>query len=706
MSGNNVQPDYEKTVEEEARDELKDPGTPEGFDSVEEFLEYAVTLYNLDLDADNDNRLAAIEDSQFATGKQWEDYVEQQRKAARKPTLTLNQLPSFIGQLFGNRRLNETEIKVSPDDNSDKAVARVREGLIRSIQKKGKFAYDKAYEGQVIGGMGNFKVELKYASDDVFEQDIVLCPIPNPLSVVWDKMSYEPTGEDAKHCFIVDSMTEEELKRQYPDIPESAWGQGTVRDYLTGIGVTADGWYDDGVFRVVEFWRMRSRKRLIALLKSDTEEGGEDQVEDITDVDFDEIADRIVTREDGTPIMREADRKYAEMYIITCNQILEGPYELPIKRVPVFRAMGWDINVGETRRRFGLVRFMKDPQRLLNYWRSVVAEKLMATPKGNWIAADTAVQGRETEWRNSHLTDDPLLVYNANSGLPPERVSPAQLEPALIEQAGMAKQDLYDISNMHQASLGMQSNEVSGRAIRERVRVGEVGTVIYETNLNMAIEAAGGVINDLIPIAYDTKRTIKILGEDGKELPPIVINDTVDENSVDITTGKYSVTMTSGPSYATKRAEAQDSMLNMVNAVPQTMAVALDKIVEASDWPGASEIAARLRTQLPPGVIQLSEMTPEEQQAYAAAQQAQQAQQQREDMVLQADLLEKQSRAEQSQALAQQAMANAAKTLSEVGIEAAKLAAQEQDNATKRFLEGVARYQEAIKLQLDANRGT
>ena len=64
-----------------------------------------------------------------------------------------------------------------------------------------------------------------------------------------------------------------------------------------------------------------------------------------------------------------------------------------------------------------------------------------------------------------------------------------QIEGALIEQADTAANDLNDISNLHEASLGKQSNEVSGRAILARQRVGETGTIVYQDNLELAIAA-------------------------------------------------------------------------------------------------------------------------------------------------------------------------------------------------------------------------
>ncbi len=675
----------ENTAKDDFRKQFKDPAIPDDFEDAQSFLKWAVKLFDDDLEDDRENREQAITDTKFMAGEQWDDFVKQNRVAAKKPTLVFNRLPAFVAQIIGNRRLNKTDIKIIADDTAFRESAKVREGLVRSIQKvsKADVAYNKALENQVISGLGNFEVCLEYAYDDVFEQDIKIKAINNSFSVVWDHQSEEPTGEDAAHCFTVSTMRNDQFKREWPNASSA---DPTTDTQLLGYDI-GDGWITQDEVRIVHMWRMRSHRRIFALLTAEEgEEDGEDVV-DITDLDPEEFTERLVTNAQGLPIMREVDRKYAQLYIFTATDILEGPYELPINRVPVFRVPGWDINVGEQRTRFGLIRFLKDPQKLHNYWRSIIAEKLMLSPKGNWIASEAAIAGRETEWRESHLSNDPLLVYN-DDGSAPVRTPPSQIEAGLIQEAGMAAQDLRDISNLHEASLGQQSNEVSGKAILARQRVGETGTVIYQDNLDLAIEACGGVINQLIPFAYDTARTIKIMGEEGEELSPVVINDQTNEDSVDITAGKYSVTSSTGPSFVTKRVEAGESMLNMVNAMPDTMAIAADKIVEAQDWPGATEIARRIRLNLPPGMLNPNDLSPEQQQQQAQAAEQASVQAQKEDQLFQLELAEKQASVTEMQARATQAEALAAKALASIDIDQFKAVADVESDRVKNIMEG------------------
>ncbi|MGH7465894.1 MAG: portal protein, partial [Longimicrobiales bacterium] len=431
---------------------------------------------------------------------------------------------------------------IIPDAGGEKKIAEIREGLIRNIQKvsRAQYAYDKAFEQQVIGGLGHFQIHLDYAHDDVFEQDIRIASIPNPLAVVWDKDSVEPTGSDAQHAFVVDKLARSDFKNRYPNAQAGEWNADMTMN-------RHGGWDDGNTVQVVSFWRMRSKTRTVALMQDGT-------VQDVTDIPITEWWDLVVDK-DGEPMVREVQRRYAQMYICSSQDILAGPYELPIIRIPVFRVPAWELFIEGDRIRWGHVRFLRDPQKLHNYWRSTLAEKLVGSSKHKWLASNSAVDGREEQWRNSHLSDDPLLVWNQESGQRPERAEPLQLEPALIQEAGMAAQDIRDVSNQHESSMGQQGNEVSGRAISARQRVGELGTVIYQDNLNMAIEEAGAVINQLIPFVYDTPRIVKVLGEDmlTEKLVSINGDPQKDPTTVDITLGKYSVSVTAGPSYTTRR---------------------------------------------------------------------------------------------------------------------------------------------------------
>jgi hypothetical protein len=229
-----------------------------------------------------------------------------------------------------------------------------------------------------------------------------------------------------------------------------------------------------------------------------------------------------------------------------------------------------------------------------------------------------------------------------------------------LNEANINAQDIKDTTGIQDASLGMRSNEVSGKAIMARQREGDVATITYHDNLNEAIQEAGDVINQLIPIAYDTMRTLRITGHDDK-MEMITANDPQDEASPDLTQGKYDTMVITGPSYTTQRMEAAESMMQAIQVYPQLMEVAGDLIVRAQDWPNAEEISERLKKMLPAAQEEKdpADMTPEEQAAAAEAAQMQQMQQEMAMRMAAAELSLKEAEAAKLAAEAEEAQAKA-----------------------------------------------
>jgi hypothetical protein len=564
---------------------------PEGYDSEEDYLADMRETYQADLDADDDNRRAALEDKKFTAGEQWDSLVLEQRKGL--PCLTLNTIPQFTAQLVGDWRTNRNAVKVIPAENGDVDIASIRSDLVRAIETESRAprVYDNAFESMVQCGDGALRVDVKYADDDVFDQKIMLNSIDDVLSTVWDRLSIDPTGRDATHVFVDDLLPEKEFKRKWPEADPS-----NLNDQ-TRSNMRQTGWFEPGAVRVTEHWRMIERKVLLVMF----EDGA------VYSFDKDQDPEKLNEYIDkhGAPMKsRLSPCKYAQMHLVTGFKILAGPYEWKLNRLPIIRMSGRVVSVGERRVRYGLVRYMKDAVRLRNFWRSVAAEQLGYAPKAQWIATESAVEGREDLIRKAHLTRDPLLIVNdeAQIDVTIKRIDPPQPQMALLNESQVNSQDMKDITGIHDASLGIKSNETSGRAIMARQREGDIASLTYYDNGNACILEVGDVINQLIGQIYDGTRIIRVIGED-EAVRLQKINDPNDPNSPNIAVGKYDVAITTGASYTTRRVEAAEAMMEAVQVFPQMMEVAGDLVAKAQDWPGAEELSNRLRQLVPPHLL-------------------------------------------------------------------------------------------------------
>jgi len=556
----------------------------------------------------------------------------------------INTLPQFVAQVVGDIRINRPAIKARPAEDADKALASIREGLIRAIEHDSDATdvYANAGQNQVGCGIGNFQAVIDYASDDVFDRDIKIKAIPDPFAVVWDCMRTDPTGRDAGHCFVLDDMERKAFERRYPDKAPSSLGSDFEGE------LQRSGWVNRDTVRIANYWVMKDRPAEIAMLQDGS-------IKELTKENREALLETVLTNSRGQPMIRKTKRKVACVYRITGFDLLEDPVEHDLDRIPVFRVPGWEINTGEKTKRWGLVRFAKDATRLRNYWRSVMAEKLALAPRQQWLIHESQA-GDQDDFRNAANNGDTVLTWNGQ--IEPKRLDPPQIEAALMQEAALNAQDIKDVTGLHDASLGARSNETSGKAIMARQREGDVANYIYHDNLKAAIKECGRVVNQYIPQVFDTARTIRVLGEDEQQNIQRV-NDPNDPESIDLGKGKYDIVVETGPSYSTKRVEAAESMMQFVQAVPTAAQVASDLIAKAQDWPLAEEIGERLKKTLPPGMVEEDDkdISPQEaQRRQQASMQAQQQQQLQEQAVMleladkEADVMKKRAEAQKIQA--------------------------------------------------------
>jgi len=560
---------------------------PEGFETAEEFIQDMRAQYQHDVDFDRINRYEAMDDLRFAAGEQWDPVVLLQRK--NLPCLVINTIPQFTAQLVGDWRESQKAIKVVPSNDEDSDVASVREDLVRNIEMTSRAdrSYDQAFESMIQCGDGAFKVAVEYARDTVFDQDICIQPVEDVMATVWDRFSVDPTGRDARRVFVDDRIPKDEFTRKWPQ----AAGGSNLLEVDKIDRVTMAGWYDQESYRVTEYWRMIERQKTLALFES----GKMYEIDDSVDIN------ELIQKNGEVQKTRVVWCRYAQMHYCTGWCILAGPYEYRLNRLPIIRMSGRIVNIAGRRVRYGLVRFMKDPARLKNFWRSIAAEQLGYAPKAQWLATQSAIEGRQESFRRAHLTRDPLLIVNDEAiiGQNIQRIEPPAPQAAIFQEVQMNTQDMKDVSGIQDASLGIRSNETSGKAILNRQHEGDIASQTYYDNADASLLEAGDVINQLIPQIYDGTRVIRLIGKD-ESIKFQRINDPMDPHAIDLGAGMFDVALSTGTSYTTRRVEAAAAMMDAIQVWPQLMQIAGDLVVKAQDWPGAEELSERLQKTVPP----------------------------------------------------------------------------------------------------------
>jgi hypothetical protein len=607
-------------------------------DDSSSILATARSRLDMAISALSESREDEIDDLKFYAGSpdnhwQWPADVLATRGAVQgqtinaRPCLTINKLPQHVRQVTNDQRQNRPTGKVIPaDDKADIDVAEVFNGMVRHIEyiSDADVAYDTACENQVSYGEGYIRILTEYCDDNTFDQDIKIGRVRNSFSVYMDPTIQDPCGADAKWCFVTEDISKDDYQRMYPDSAPITTLQ------TLGVGdQNLSQWLNEDTIRVADYYYVDYDKATLNLYP-----GNATAFEGTPE-------DKQLRAMYGKPKKsRQSDRPRIKYCKINGYEILEER-EWAGKYIPIVRIVGNEFEVDGRLYVSGLVRNAKDAQRMYNYWVSQEAEMLALAPKAPFIGYGGQFEGYENQWKTANTTNWPYLEVNpdvtdgAGATLPlPQRAQPPMASSGLLQAKAGASEDIKASTGQYNASLGMTSNERSGKAILARQREGDVGTYHFGDNLARGVRYLTRQLIDLIPKIYDTQRIARIIGEDGEtsmvKIDPMQaepVKKIVDQNGVVIDkiynpgVGKYDVVATTGPGYATKRQEALEAMGQLLQGNPQLWQVAGDLFVKNMDWPGAQEMAKRFAKTIDPKLMNDADENPELQ----AAQQQMQA---------------------------------------------------------------------------------
>jgi len=573
----------------ESRKRVKDDPSADPMKEMRERYDRAV-------EADSDNRKLGLDDFRFVTvpGHQWDELQKKKRRG--RPCYEFPMLRAHWRQITGDQKQARPQIKIRAVEDGDTKGAELRQGIIKNIEDRSKAgqAYDTAFEWSSAAGMGAWRVVTEYSQDDGWDQDIAIKEIPDALSTVWfDPDAKERDCRDAQYCFVEESISRDEFKRRYPDADAIDFESDFNRERY-------QSWCGESSVRIAEYWRKVPVTESVCLLSDGR-----------TIKKAECVAAAAELAQQGITVVREREIQTHKVVtsIVSGAEEIDGPHDWAGKRIPVIPCFGDRYFVDGKWVWSGLVRHAKDAARLVNYNITTGQEILAKQHKATPVLTPKMLEGQGIKqlWDSSNSVDLPYLPITPDAQMPggPSFLSPPPIHAAFAQFGQMSIDLLKSSTGIHDASLGAKSNETSGKAIIARQREGDTATFSYQDGLAFAIQSTGEVVLELLPSVYDTERAVRVLGKDGGE-DWQKINQTLPDGTVlnDLSAGKYDVSVSTGPSFSTQRAEFADLMLNMAQGNPQLMAVAGDLVMGSLDFPKAEQVAERLKMMLPPPIQQ------------------------------------------------------------------------------------------------------
>jgi hypothetical protein len=560
-------------------------------DDYDSRIQEAIDFLKFANDADTMNRQEALEDLKFGGGDQWPVELQNSRNLESRPVITVNKVDNYCRQVSNQQRQQRPRIKVHATNTHDDMVdAQTIQGIIRHIEvnSNADHAYDNAFEYAVRMGWGFMRVRTDYVSEDSFDQEIYIDPVDNPFTVYYDPNSVAPDGSDADRCLITTMMLKSEFRKLYPDADD-----GGTSFTQRGTGDSQSEWITKEDIRLAEYYYTVREKAKLYLLSDGTATFADDK----------DFFNRLAAYGIEVIDQRDSFKKTIKYCKMTAVEILEER-DWAGKYIPIVPVYGRHIVIGDKRKKFGMIRYAKDPQRMYNFWQTSITESVALAPKAKWILAEGQDEGHESDWANANIKSFPVLRYkqtdiDGRPAPPPIRMQPEPPPTGVMAAAAGVNDDIKSIMGIFDPAQLGQGN-ISGKALNGQQQQVDLTNFDYYDNLTRSIAHIGKICLDLIPKIYDTERVMRIIGDDGKpELLTINQRDSVGRVLNDISVGQYDVVMETGPGYNSKRQEAVDNMLPLLSAAPELMGVAGDLVFRNMDWPGADIIADRLAAANP-----------------------------------------------------------------------------------------------------------
>lgn len=521
-----------------------------------------------------DQRDAANEDMRFCNvdGGMWEDWFEATHgEDTNRAKLELDLISDFVNRYVGEWTENRAQVLYSPDDpETSEDDSELLAGIYRANfnDNDGQMAYDNAIAEAAECGYGCLKISTRFEDEEDPEndkQEIVFKPIYNAYSrVIFDPTSKRPDKADAKWGTELVTYSPEAYEEAYPDnTPCSAF----TPDENHGLD-----WNTPDTVTVCEYYEIEKEKKTVHVYRNVEQ----NKIEAYPDADIDLIKNEL--KEDGWEFVRKRKLMTKSVYktIFSGEEILEERTRIAGKFIPLIPMFGFRKYVDNAERYRGLVRKLKDANRLFNMTVSRLGDSAAASPDSKPIFTDSQIAGKEAIWQSIHKKAYGLLndVYDAN-GNPMPAGPVGYTQPSQVDQNTLACGEI--INNYVQRATGNAPQDTidpdaSGKAINALMKRENLNTQVMSDNIVQSIKHSGDVYKAIAAEVLIDERDVRTLSVDGSESTTRINGSVFDSESgkwVASTQlgGRFKVTVDVGPQYETEREQTVETLERVIELI-------------------------------------------------------------------------------------------------------------------------------------------
>jgi hypothetical protein len=604
----------------------------------------------------------------FVLGQQWTDDEESEMvKTYRKVPLQANKLGTMANTLMGEQQQNTPQLQVVPMENCDEQTSSLRELVVKDItsSEDAKIAYQVMAGQAAIGGFSAFCWDTEYTHRKSFDLDIVPRYFKDATRTYFDIGAESINKTDSQRSGYISRMSRTKFRKLYgKELEEKiskVFSPTPSKDEIALSVQPSEGddpfsWADTQAITIIHDYELKysketlykmsngkiftedeladaikkTRERMalnesmsVAPMDGEMEGMEEDlagtptqnaddemmEPEEFEDTDL----DTMTIYYEGEPIRIEDSRQTDVPRVI--HRKIAGDYileedDFPAEQSPmvfVDNNSYYDKNGKQICRSF--FGDAKDTQRYINYLRTQSAYIIKITRYDQYMGSKKNVASLDTQrnWRDPNNTQGMITYDESPSGAKPEPLRTPELPQSLMTQYQLAIEDLYTCTGLYPTRMGDQGNEVSGKAIDARTRQGSYSTYVFFNSINRAIAAGGQIVNEMIPRVYDSERVLALMTPD-RGMKNITVNRQADEYGElienDIRKGTFEVRLKPGPSFEGQKQQALESLQMVLQANPEVFQLVADLYAENLPLANNIELRNRLKTIVPPAIIQ------------------------------------------------------------------------------------------------------
>ena len=555
-------------------------------------------------------RKQCLEDRRFYSiaGAQWEGALGEQFE--NKLKLEVNKVHLAIIKIFNEYRNNRITVDfVAKDGSKNDKLADVCDGLYRADEQDSgaEEAYDNAFEEAVAGGFGAWRLRAEYEDEEDEDDDyqrIRIEPIFDAdSSVFFDLDAKRQDKSDAKHCYVLNSMTPQAYEAEYGDSP-SSWPKD--------ISSSEFDWSTPDVVYVAEYYRVEEVYETVKVFE---DIDGKEQRYTEEELEDDEEL-RMMLEATGAKEVKskKVKRRKVHKYIMSGNSIVEDCGYIAGKHIPIVPVYGKRWFVDNIERCMGHVRMAKDAQRLKNMQLSKLGELSAYSGMEKPIFTPEQMAGHQTMWSEDNIKNYPYLLINpmtdANGQIVPSgplgmKQSP-NIPPAMAALLQVTESDMQEILSSNPSGEKMVSN-ISGKAVEMIQQRLDMHAYIYMSNMAKAIKRSGEIwLSMARDVFIEEGRSVKTMEEAGSVSSVKLMTPNIDQETGevifenDLTKAKLDVAVDVGPTSSSKKAATVRALTGMMQVAqdPETLQVLGAMAMMNMEGEGIADVRSFFRRRL------------------------------------------------------------------------------------------------------------